>query len=292
MYESFFGLREKPFSLLPDPGFLYLGEAHANACTVLEYGLLHQAGVSVVSGEVGCGKTTLIRHLLGTLADDVTVGLITHTHSDFGDLLQWVLLAFGLDYRGKQAIECYQTFVDFLLAEYAAGRRTVLIVDEAQNMSAQALEQLRMLSNVNSEKDQLLQLILVGQPELRATLGRAELRQFAQRVAVHFHLDPLGAEDTGHYVAHRLRVAGGDPAIIAAGAREAVYRHSGGVPRLINLLCDTALVYAYGARTRAVGAATIDEVVRDRVGPALAPAAEAGGEEARGLLPRWSAGVR
>ena len=198
MYKAFYGFKEKPFSLLPDPGFLYLSKNHRMALAMLEYGFLNQAGFTVITGEIGSGKTTLIRHLLGEIARDqiVTVGLVSNTHRSFGELLQWVLLAFKLEYRGKEKVELYQTLADFLSREFDQGRRTVLIIDEAQNLSVQSLEQLRMLSNINADKDQILQLILIGQPGLRETLRLPELEQFAQRIAVDFHLQPLDLQET------------------------------------------------------------------------------------------------
>ena len=237
MYEHFYGLREKPFSLLPDPEFLYPSHKHRMAMTLLEYGLSNQTSFSVITGGIGTGKTTLIRHLLNQIGRDITVGLITNTHRSFGDLLQWVLMAFNLEYAGKDKIALYQIFIDFLIREYARNRRTILIVDEAQNMSPETLEELRMLSNINTGKDQVLQVFLVGQPGLRDTLRRPDLEQFAQRIAVDYHLEGLNAAETREYIRHRIIIAGGDPDLFEDAACEAIYRHSGGVPRLINLLC-------------------------------------------------------
>lgn len=245
MYETFFGLRRKPFSLLPDPRFLYASRTHKIALTLLEYGLAEQAGFVVLTGEVGTGKTTLLRHLLHLVEDEAVVGLVTNTHRSFGELMRWILLAFDLDFRGKDRVEQHQVLLDALVERYAEGRRCVLIIDEAQNLSEEALEQLRMLSNVNSEADHLLQLILVGQPELRETLKRPELRQFVQRIAVDYHLEPLGREETARYIAHRLEVAGAARPILTAEACAAVHYFSRGIPRLVNSLCDLALVHAY-----------------------------------------------
>ena len=264
MYKHFYGLREKPFSLLPDPGFLYPSNKHRMAMTLLEYGLVNQTSFSVITGGIGTGKTTLIRHLLNQLDRDVSVGLITNTHSSFGELLQWVLMAFNLEYAGKDKVGLYQTFIDFLIKEYARNRRTVLIVDEAQNMSPETLEELRMLSNVNTDKDQVLQIFLVGQPGLRDTLRRPDLEQFAQRIGMDYHLEGLNATETRGYVRHRIVIAGGDADLFEDAACEAIYRHSGGIPRLINLLCDTALVYGYAEGMRRITAALVNDVAYEK----------------------------
>jgi len=264
MYRAFYKLSEKPFTLLPDPGFLYMSEKHRMAATLLEYGLMNQAGFTVISGDIGAGKTTLIRHLLDNMDREHTVGLISNTHHSFGELLQWILLAFNLEHAGMTKVEMYQRFVDFIIDEYALNRSTVLIVDEAQNMSAETLEELRMLSNVNADKDQALQVILVGQNELRDTLRRPDLVQFAQRISVDYHLQPLSEDETAHYIRHRLRVAGGRPDIFTDLACQAVHRYSNGVPRLINLLCDTALVYGYAEQKQHIDARLVTQVAKEK----------------------------
>ena len=272
MYESFYGLREKPFSLLPDPAYLYLSDKHQMALSLLEYSFLNQAGFCVISGATGAGKTTLIRHLLNQFGDHVSVGLITNTHQSFGELLRWILMAFNLNYHTDSQPQLYQTFVNYLIEQYAKNRNTILIVDEAQNMSVETLEELRMLSNINTDKDQVLQIILVGQPGLRDKLRRPELEQFAQRIAVDYHLEPLNQEEAHNYIRHRLKVAGGDPEMFTKDATDAVYRYSGGTPRLINLLCESVLVYGYAEGVTRLPARLVEDVVRER--------------QANGLLPR------
>lgn len=274
MYEKFYGLREKPFSLLPDPTFLYPSEKHSMALVLLEYGLSNQTSFSVITGGIGTGKTTLIRQLLSQLDRDVTVGLISNTHRSFGELLQWVLLAFNLEYAGKDKVEMYQRLVDFLIGEYAKNRRTVLIIDEAQNMAPETLEELRMLSNINADKDQVLQIILVGQAGLRDTLRRPDLEQFAQRIAVDYSLEPLNLDETRGYIRHRLQVAGGDPDLFDAAASEAVYRHSGGTPRLINQICDTALVFGYAEQVAQIHAPLVNDVVQEKLKGGIFPKAK------------------
>ena len=179
MYEEFYHFTERPFSLSPDPSFLYLGVSHKRAMSILEYGVVSDAGITVISGEVGTGKSTLIRNLLDKLSDDVNVGLITNAQREFDDLLKWVLLAFRVDGSETDHIKLYQKFVDFITNEHRQGRRVILIIDEAQNLSMDTLEEIRMLTNINVDKIPVLQLILVGQPELIEKLQKKELRQLA-----------------------------------------------------------------------------------------------------------------
>lgn len=276
MYENFYGLREKPFSLLPDPAFLFPSAKHQMAVSLFEYGLLNQAGFAVLTGGIGTGKTTVMRHLLNRVDDSVTVGLITNTHRSLGELLHWTLMAFGLPHAGLDRVAMFQAFVDFMIAQYARNRRTLLIVDEAQNLTAETLEELRMFSNINSEKNLLLQVVLVGQPGLRELLRRPELEQFAQRIMVDYHLEPLSAEETGDYIRHRLTIAGGDPQLFDMEACASVHRHSGGVPRLINLLCETALVYGYAEQAPRIDAALVEDVAREKRQGGIAPLPDSG----------------
>jgi type II secretory pathway predicted ATPase ExeA len=276
MYEAFFNLKHKPFSLLPDPEFLFLSDKHAVALSLLDYCLSGQAGFCVITGEIGSGKTTLIRAFLGRVSRQFSVGLISNTHGSLTDIASWALNAFGQKASGTSPAETYQELMAHLIAEYGAGRQCILIVDEAQNLKIEALEELRLLSNINTGKDLLLQMVLVGQPELLDKLRRPELSQFAQRIAVSHHLTPLPYADTKQYIAHRLAVAGCDRPIFTEMATGAIHYFSGGVPRLINSICDMSLVYAF-----ADGATLIDEelvfrVVADRQGSGIAPYAAAG----------------
>jgi general secretion pathway protein A len=266
MYERHFGFAVKPFALTPDPAFLYPSRQHGMAMTMLEFGLEAQAAFSLLTGEIGSGKTTLVRELIRQLGNQTTVGLISNTHSRFRAIHGWVLSALGVPVQAGTEIAQYEALVDHLVREYARGRRTLLILDEAQNLSVEALEEVRLLSNVNSEKDLVLQILLVGQPELRETLSRPELKQFAQRVSVDYHLQALNAADTAAYVRHRLGVAGGDARLFRPDAVALVHAHTQGVPRLINQLCDFALVYAYAEGLRGIEAQVISQVVRDRRG--------------------------
>lgn len=275
MYESHYGLRQRPFELTPDPGFLYPSRHHQFALMMLEYAVVSRTGFALLTGEVGSGKTMLVRRLLERLSEDVKVGLISNTNRRFGKLLQWVCLAYGLDYQGKDDAELYQTFVDFLVNEYGEGRRVLLIVDEAQNLDATMLEELRVLSNVNADRHLVLQTVLVGQPELRETLRRRDLRQFAQRIGTEYHLPTLSMHETRSYVRHRLNVAGGSSALIATDAIDLAWSRSGGIPRLVNQLCDTALVYGFADRRASVDMETMAQVVADRTAGGILPIASA-----------------
>lgn len=264
MYETFYGLKEKPFSIQPDPDFLYMGKHHSLAFTMLEYALLNRAGFTVICGEIGCGKTTLIRRLLNTLGDEVKVGLLTNTHPDLGDLTEWIMLAFGQPYDGMSPVARYDAFQRFLISEYAKGNRVVLIVDEAQNLNPAAMESLRMLSNINADKDQLLQVVLVGQPQLRHLLNRPDLQQFAQRVAAEFYISPLNTVEVADYIDHRLKVAGRTRQLFTPLAVATIAKAARGIPRTINILCDTSLVYGFAAGAPQIDNHLVEEVLRDR----------------------------
>jgi len=263
MYETYYGFREKPFSLVPDPDFLYLGRHHRAALNILEYGLRGEASFALISGEVGSGKTILIRRFLRMVDQQTTIGLITNTHASLGNLLDWILLAFNLDYRGKEKVELFEIFTNYLKDQRSHGRRTVLIIDEAQNMEFDMLEELRMLSNINVDKELMFQIVLAGQPEILDKINRPELRQLAQRISANFHLSPLTLDETRDYICHRLVVAGGRRAIFDNVACAAVYYFTQGIPRPINILCDAALVYSFGEDRETVGLATILDVVEN-----------------------------
>ncbi|HEX8988542.1 MAG TPA: AAA family ATPase [Rhodocyclaceae bacterium] len=264
MYQSFYGLREKPFSIQPDPDFLFMSRRHSLAYATLEYALHNKAGFAVISGEIGCGKTTLVRRLLNNLGQNVTIGLVYNTHQEIANLLEWIMLAFGQPYEGLSQVALYDAFQRFLIKQYGGGRRVVLIVDEAQNLSPAALESLRMLSNINADKDQLLQMVLVGQPQLRQLLRRPELQQFAQRVAAHFFIPPLEPAEVERYINHRLRVAGRGEPLFTGEACERIAQASRGIPRTINILCDTAMVYGFSDEKQTIDAALVEDVLGDQ----------------------------
>ncbi len=243
MYKRFFALNERPFSLLPDPDFLFLSDKHRAALDLLELTLHNECGFCVISGDIGAGKTSLVRELLRRLGDEVKVGLVSNTHASFGELMQWILAAFGLQVHSDDRLELHRRFVEFLIQGYADNKRTLLIIDEAQNLSVAAMEELRMLSNLNSDKDLVLQVILVGQSELREKLRRPELAQFAQRVALNYHLSALDAGETGQYIVHRVMHAGGKAELFGADACLSIHRGYGGgsTPRQPRLRSQSAV---------------------------------------------------
>ncbi len=265
-FAQHFGLNERPFTLLPDPDFLFWSKAHRRAYNILEYGVLSRAPITIVTGEVGAGKTTLLQKLLQNFDDNTVVGLISNASGNRGELLQWVLNALDVpsDLNAPYVTK-FQQLQDFVIEQYAAGRTVALVIDEAQNLSVEGLEELRMLTNINSNKDELLQLILMGQPELHEMITRPELRQFAQRVSASFHLSGMDRETTVQYVSHRLRHAGGTGDEITPEAIALIHRHSGGIPRLINKLAEFGMVYAATADKTEVDEATIREVLDDNI---------------------------
>lgn len=263
-YLDHYGFAVRPFSILPDPEMLFWSDRHRKAFAVLEYGLMTRAPLTVVTGEVGAGKTTLIQALLRRIDSAMRVGLISNARGDRGDLLRWILNAFDISVPpGADYVGMFQTFQDFVLSQYAAGRLVVLIFDEAQNLGADTLEELRMLTNINSGTDELLQLILLGQPELRDIIIRPELRQFAQRVSATFHLGSFDGETSAAYMRHRLQKAGGTGTEFDAAAMARIHAESRGVPRMINKIADLALVYGAAADRHVIGADLIDELIRD-----------------------------
>jgi type II secretory pathway predicted ATPase ExeA len=264
MYEEHFHLREKPFSMFPDPSYIYWGDHHRLAFAILEYGVVSGSGITVVTGDIGCGKTTLLRHLLDQLGDDIAVGLLSNTLLASSDLIRWVLMAFDRPFEQSNPVSAFRDFQQFVISEFGKGRRSLLVVDEAQNLSMAALEELRMLSNINSDKECLLQIVLTGQPQLRDMLRQPELTQFAQRVAADFHVEPLKGRDVHHYIAHRLAKADSPTKIFSGKACSLVAAASRGVPRTINLLCDTALVYAFARGQKYVTSHVMQMVIADK----------------------------
>lgn len=266
LYTGHFGLHERPFTLVPDPSFLFWSEQHKRAYSLLEYGVISRAPITLITGEIGSGKTTLVQKLLSKLDDTVRVGLLSNVQGDRGELLQWVMNALSIPFEPNETyVTLFQRFQESIIREYADGKRVVLIIDEAQNLSSEGLEEMRLLTNINSNKDELIQLILVGQPELRGIVQGADMRQLAQRVAASYHLDAMDEATVQSYIGHRLTVAGGTGDEIAPLARTEIYKATQGVPRLVNQLCEFALLYAWGGEEDRVTVDTVRNVLEDGV---------------------------
>ena len=264
MYEAFYQLREKPFSLLTDPDLIYWGTNHRLAFAMLEFGVMNSAGFTVITGEIGSGKTTLLRYLLRRLNPQISVGLISNTPRSKDGLLGWVMMSLNQSFEDCSYPTLYKKFQDFLYDEYHRGRHVILIVDEAQNLGLEALEELRMLSNVNVDKHQFLQIILVGQPELKDMLRTPQLRQFAQRVSSDFHLKPLNADEVVQYINYRVGAAGGRTELFSAQACKLIAEASRGIPRTINILCDTALVYGFASGAQLITTDMVMQVIENK----------------------------
>lgn len=254
MYTEFFGLNEKPFAITPDPRYLYMSERHGEGLAHLVYGVTESGGFIQLTGEVGTGKTTLVRTLLGQMPAEAEVALILNPQLSavefLGAICEELHIALPADRNSPKAL--VDALNRHLLNAHAAGRRVILLVDEAQNLAPEVLEQLRLLTNLETTRQKLLQIILIAQPELREKLSQTDLRQLAQRVTGRYHLEPLSQEDTIRYIEHRLKVAGALGEIFEPAAKRHAYRLSGGIPRLINVICDRALLGAYSQESRTV----------------------------------------
>jgi len=264
MYERFYRLRERPFALTPDPDYLYPSRVHREALDYLRYGIESHAGFVVITGAIGSGKTTLLQTLLRGLDNQTTVARVMNTLLDPRELLESAMIDVGLDPTGMSKPLLLKSFGEFLVGERNAGRVVLLVIDEAQNLSLPALEEIRMLSNLETEKSKLLQIVLVGQPDLRDKLDRPELEQLRQRITVSYHLEPLDREETARYVNHRLaRASAGAPMVFTKPVTDRIHGRSGGVPRLINVIADAALVFGYGEEKYEIDAPLVDEVIAD-----------------------------
>lgn len=268
MYLDFYGFKEKPFTITPNPRFLYLSKNHKEVFAHLLYGIQEHSGFIAVTGEVGTGKTTVLRTLLGQLDDDAyRLAFIFNPCISAIDLLRSINREFGIDAEGASNSELINALNAFLLAQKNEGRTVVLVIDEAQNLEPSVLEQIRLLSNLETDTDKLIQIVLVGQPELSELLGRNELRQLNQRITVRYHLDKMDFEDTCDYIGHRLRVAGGShQTIFNPTAMKKIYRYADGFPRLINILCARALLVGYAEGCREVSPRMIASAI-DELGP-------------------------
>lgn len=267
MYLPFFNLREAPFNLTPDPRFLFLSSQHEEALNHLLYGIHDRKGFIEITGEVGTGKTVLCRALLDQLDDSVSTALIFNSYLTRTELLASISREFGLAPEGAAGAGLIDRLNTYLLSEFSAGRNAVVVIDEAQNLEPTVLEQLRMLSNLETTRGKLLQIILVGQPELRAKLSLPGMRQLEQRIAVRFHINELSRGETARYILHRLQVAGADTGItFTPQALKLIYQYSTGLPRRVNLLCDRALMNAFVHDTHCVNGSLVRQSVRDLEG--------------------------
>ncbi|HEU4617643.1 MAG TPA: AAA family ATPase [Gammaproteobacteria bacterium] len=258
MYCELFGLKEPPFRLTPDPQFLFASKQHSRAKAYMESTIWLADGFVVITGDIGSGKTTLIESFLSELGDDVVIGHVNQTQLSPVEFLQALLVEFGFKPFKMQKIELLTMLRDYMIEQYAADKKLLLVVDEAQNLSRQVLEEIRMLSGIEAQKEKLLRIILAGQPELAAKLDSPKLEQLAQRVRLRFHLGSLSKRETREYIEHRLRVAGsGDRAIFTNDAFDVVFRYSGGVPRLTNVICDTAMLCAFAEERDTVDASLV-----------------------------------
>lgn len=265
MYESYYGLRAKPFQLKPDPNFFFGSKGHKRAMSYLEYGLGQREGFIVITGEVGAGKTTLVRNLFRKLeSEKIIAAQIVNTHIDSEDTLRMVVAAFGLPFEDLSKAALLTKLEQFLLQCDRQGKRVLLVVDEAQNLSPRTVEELRMLSNFQTADNSLLQIFLLGQPEFRQTLLSGDMQQLLQRVIATYHLGPMDAAETQAYIEHRLLTVGwnGNPSL-NDDAYAAIYEYTGGIPRKINTLCDRLFLMGYLEEISDFGSAEVTEVIRD-----------------------------
>ncbi len=266
MYKKFYNLNEKPFKIVPNPNSLFLSPRHENALTYMEYGLAEKSGFIMLTGEIGMGKTTLIRYLLNKLESEMEVGVILNTNVTSDQILKLILLEFELPTSEGDKSKELESLYRFLIEQYKVGKQVILIIDEAQNLTDEALEEVRMLSNLQSDEEILLQIMVVGQPELKKRLREPGLAQFSQRIAVSYHLSPLTRKECYDYIAHRLKAAGGSPDIFLQDAMDMIYDNSGGIPRTINLLCDACLVYGFADEIEKIGKYIVQQVIDDKEG--------------------------
>ncbi|MCX8064498.1 MAG: AAA family ATPase [Candidatus Hydrogenedentes bacterium] len=264
MYEKFYGLKEKPFNLTPDPKFLFLSEKHKDAFAHLLYGVKNRVGFVMVTGEIGTGKTTICRALLSQLDPDIEVAFIFNPTLNPVELLRRILIEFKEQPTSDNLLELTDQLNDFLLRKSVSGKNCVLVIDEAQNLTPQVLEQIRLLSNLETDKEKLLQIVLIGQPELQDRLKLYELRQLNQRITARYHLLPLNEEETSQYIAYRLYVAGGkNKVVFTPKAIKLIYKWSKGVPRLINSISDRCLLIGFTQETKEIDHKIVGRAVRE-----------------------------
>ena len=269
MYEKFYGLKEKPFQIVPNPNYLYMSSVHENAVTYLEYGLMENVGFILLTGEVGTGKTTLVRLIMDQFETVKDIAVIFNTNVSSDELVYMILKSYELEPDSGSKTKNIDILYKFLIEKYAQNRPVLLIIDEAQNLSDSALEEVRMLSNLQSDDQNLIQIMLVGQPELKDRLLKPDHGAFAQRIAVNFFLSGLTDSETESYITYRLKKAGGKSNIFTPKAIDKIYYASKGIPRTINLLCDASLVYGFGYEFETIDVSVIDQVIKDKGGMGL-----------------------
>ena len=264
MYTTFFGFTCKPFQLTPDPEFLFMSRVHKRALTYLNYGVADNSGFILITGEIGTGKTTVIRSMIKKIPQEIRIARINNTKVNSTQLISMINEDFGVDTKGDDKTQMLSKLTNFLINQYAQGGRSMIIIDEAQNLSPGLLEEIRLLSNLETDKSKLLQIILIGQPELNAVLARPELEQLRQRIAVHTHISPLSRDETEAYILHRLRVAGNENAVtFQDGVMDAVYAFTMGTPRLINITCDFLLLAAFADGITSIDTDLVREITGD-----------------------------
>jgi putative secretion ATPase (PEP-CTERM system associated) len=264
MYEIFFNLKKKPFDLLPNPEFIFMSKSHKRALTYLDYGIKERAGFILLTGEVGSGKTTIIRDLIKKQNERVVLAKIFNTKVNSDQLVSMINDDFGLPVQGKDKIELLRDLNTFLIEQYAIGNQPTLIIDEAQNLDSTLLEEVRMLSNLETDSAKLLQIILVGQPELRKTLGEPGMLQLRQRISINCHLQPLSRMEIEDYIHHRLEIAGERTAVVFdVEALDIIYKYSRGIPRLINIICDFLMLSAFAEGTKHLDGEMVLDIIGD-----------------------------
>ncbi len=276
MYKEFYGFDKTPFHIVPDIDFLFMSPKHKEALACMEFGLLRDVGLMLITGEIGIGKTTLIQHLLSHIEGQIKIACIANTNVSADQLLLLILQAFGGAVQSDHKAITIQALEQLLHQLHARNQRPLLIVDDAQNLAFEALEEIRLLSNLQKNTRALVQIILVGQPELKARLVAPQLASFVQRIGVSYHLRPFTEPETRAYIVHRLRKVGGRPDIFSPGAMDLIYRVTGGIPRAVNHLCDNALVYGFVDELKTIDAKTIQQVTEE-VGLYFAAPPAAGG---------------
>ena len=263
MYEEYFGLTEKPFNLAPDPDFLYLSRQHKNAISSLDFGLMDETGLILFTGEIGTGKTTIIQHILRYIGDEFIVAVVFNTNITSDQLIDLILEEFGLSPNSDSKASAIKALTGFLIEMKNKNRRPLLIIDEGQSLSLDALEEIRLLSNLQDGNQMLLQIMLVGQPELKAKLNTPAMESMTQRIAVNYHLKAFNRRETGQYITHRLSVADGNPDLFTVGAINIIHQMTGGIPRSINILCHAALVYGFADEIPMIGTQVLEDIKED-----------------------------